>query len=100
METNKKVHNPSKKRVKYILILLIMFMVWASIIIYQQWLNIDKIKNKVTELEKNEQTVIKTRENLEKKVLLLQDYNYIAELARKYYFLSKPGEIIFISPKE
>ncbi len=30
----------------------------------------------------------------------LNDDKYIAELARKQYFLSKEGEIIFITPDE
>lgn len=30
----------------------------------------------------------------------LKDENYLAELARRDYFLSKPNEIIFVLPKE
>ncbi len=97
--SNKK-HNPSKKRMKVISFLLFAFLVWAIFTIYNQWVIIKDIQVKLNELEEEQQNAIDKKKDLEKKVYLLHDDDHIAELARRYYFLSKPGEIILISPEE
>ena len=96
----KKNVNPSKKRIKWIILLLIGFMIWAGMTLYKQSLDIKKLQAEISELEGEEQQALTSKEELEKKVHLLQNDEYIAEIARKYYFLSKPGEIIFISPED
>lgn len=98
--TTKKISNPSRKRIRSILFLMFGFVIWASFTIYNQRIDINDKMSKLEELEIIEQQATQTKEDLKKDVLLLQDSDYIAELARKYYFLSKPGEYIFISPEE
>ena len=100
MSAINKAKNPSKKRVKWTLIVLTMYALWASFTVYSQWKDIDVKEERLTELQKEQEHVIANKKELEDKVKMLQDENYIADLARRYYFLSKPGEIIFISPKE
>lgn len=39
-------------------------------------------------------------ENLQEEITLLQDTEYILQIARRDYFLSKEGEIIFKVPEE
>ncbi|OEG00303.1 hypothetical protein BHF71_05205 [Vulcanibacillus modesticaldus] len=95
-----KINNPSKKRIKGILLILAAFSLWAIFTVYHQWQDISEIKGKLVELKKEEQRVLTIKNDLEKKAQLLQNKDYIAELARKYYFLSKPGEIIIISLEE
>jgi len=75
-------------------------MLWAGTTIFKQRIDIAEKKVVLEELKQEEQQVITTKKELEEKALLLQSYDYIAELARKYYFLSKPGEYIFISPED
>lgn len=96
----KKINNSSKKRMRSITLLLFLFVLWTGITVYNQRIDIKAKENKLDELKLVEQHAIDTKEELENKVLLLQDDEYIADLARKYYFLSKPGEYIFISPQE
>lgn len=45
-------------------------------------------------------TVTETQEMLKLQITKLEDDEYIAKLARKEYFLSEDGEIIFTIPKE
>jgi len=96
----KKITNSSKKRMRSITLLLLIFVLWAGITVYNQRVDIKVKEDKLNELKLAEQQAIDTKKDLETKVLLLQDDEYIADLARKYYFLSKPGEYIFITPQE
>jgi len=96
----KKKHNPSKKRMKVVFFALSAFLMWVMFTLYNQWVEIKEIQAKLSDLKNEEQELINAKKELEKKVYRLHDEDYIAELARKYYFLSKPGEIIIISPEE
>jgi len=50
-------------------------------------------------LEKRIEELEKQQKQLEEEIKKLNDDDYIAELARKHYFLSKDGEIIFTVPE-
>ncbi|TCS80153.1 FtsB family cell division protein [Tepidibacillus fermentans] len=97
-KTNQGTKN-SKKRLQWVLFILFLFLVWAGYTGYNQWTVIQQKKDKIEKLKVQEQNVQKEKQELEKQILLLQKDDYIAEIARKYYFLSKPGEFIFISPQ-
>jgi len=84
---------------KLLVLILVAFISWTGYTSYHQWLNIKEKKLIFKELKEKEEEVLTTQKELEKKVLLLKNNEYIAEMARKYYFLSKPGEIIIISPE-
>ncbi len=75
-------------------------MLWAGNTGYNQWVTIQQKKDRMEKLQVQEQATTKEKQNLEKQILFLQKDDYIAEIARKYYFLSKPGEYIFISPQQ
>lgn len=51
-------------------------------------------------VEKELQEIQETQEMLKLQIAKLDDDDYIAKLARKEYFLSEEGEIIFTIPKE
>ncbi|RSK25496.1 septum formation initiator family protein [Bacillus sp. HMF5848] len=53
----------------------------------------DKLIYELKELEKEQKS-------LEQEIVKLQDEEYVAKLARKEYFLSKDGEIIFNLPED
>lgn len=99
MGTAKIDKKPSNIRVKIISIILILFLSWALLTIYEQLIDIKIIKNELGVLNQEHQEVISNNEELNKEVQLLQNDEYIANLAREYYFLSKPGEILIISPE-
>ncbi|GBF11391.1 septum formation initiator family protein [Tepidibacillus infernus] len=100
MSKKNQINHASRKRIHAIILLLMTFIVWAGFTGYNQWIDIKEKKAKLVELQKQEQQVAETKRELEKKVMLLQNKEYIAEMARKYYFLSKPGEFIIITPEE
>ncbi len=58
-----------------------------------------KIEDK-KKLEQKLETLEKQQKRLEEEIKKLHDDDYIAELARKKYFLSKEGEIIFTVPEK
>lgn len=98
--SNEKNNNSSKKRIRGIILVLIAFLLWTGLTGYNQWIDIKEKKLMLAELVQEEQKVIVTKKELEKKVYLLQDDDYIADIARKNYFLSKPDELIFITSEE
>ena len=54
----------------------------------------------ITNVQEELMTVQEQKQILELQIAKLQDDEYIAKLARKEYFLSEEGEIIFTIPKE
>jgi cell division protein DivIC len=61
---------------------------------------IDKQIKTKEQLEEKLSTLQKDEKRLQEEIKKLNDDQYIAELARKQYFLSKEGEIIFITPDD
>lgn len=98
MKGNSKENIKSKRRMKLITFLLLLITIWTGYTSYHQWQNIKQKEQKLTALEASYQEQNEHKLELEKKILLLQNDDYIADLARKLYFFSKPGEVIFITP--
>ncbi|WP_027410143.1 FtsB family cell division protein [Anoxybacteroides tepidamans] len=68
--------------------------------LHSQSSNIEtKIQNQ-KKLEQQLKVLEKRQKRLEEEIKKLHDDDYIAELARKKYFLSKDGEIIFTVPQK
>lgn len=86
-------------RVRIFTLLIVMFLIWAVATIYNQQNGIANIKNELNTLNHEKEKVVLNNKKLKEKVNLLQSDEHIAQLARKYYFLSKPGEILIISPE-
>jgi cell division protein DivIC len=89
-----------RKRVKLLIVILLVFVIWAGWTLYGQWVDLNKTKAEMAELKLLEERIFSERAKLEREKILLNNYDYIAEIAREYYFMSKPGEIIIISPGE
>ncbi|TFJ92990.1 FtsB family cell division protein [Lentibacillus salicampi] len=53
----------------------------------------EQLQNEMTALEKNEQ-------NLKEEIKLLNDEEYVLDIARTNYFFSEEGELIFKIPEE
>lgn len=86
---------------------LIVFFIFASVVVIslistilnQNARIIDKEEEKQKALVQLEE-VIKQQEQLNLQIMKLEDDEYIAKLARKEYFMSEDGEIIFTIPRE
>lgn len=93
-----------KRRRKAILKRLIVFstlavLVLGSLTIYhfkQRSLQAD-IENEYTELQEEMNQLEKEEKDLMEEIALLKDEDYVLELARTNYFLSKEGELIFLT---
>lgn len=90
----------SNKKTRLFLLLIIIFAVWTGVKVYGQLSDIKGLNEELLDLQKEEEKFLNIKAGLEKEELMLHNYDYIAEIAREYYFLSKPGEIIIISPKD
>src|SRR5690625_1083599 len=74
------------------------FVMWAGIQLYQQT---GKIADKQHELEQAElklQQATETKQELQARIERLRNPEYVDELARKEYYMSREGEIIFVDP--
>lgn len=89
-----------KRRMKLVTFVMVSFLVWAGYTWYTQAQMLDEKKESLAELKQQSAALKKEQEELQFKVEKLQDKEYIGELARKYYFFSKPGEIIFVVPEK
>ena len=78
-------------------IVIIAGLVSANISLKERLAGKEAYKLEVTE---QLQAVTDTQEMLKLQITKLEDDEYIAKLARKEYFLSEDGEIIFTIPKE
>ena len=90
-----------KKRYKFrfrlfIYILILIGMVSGlSYTCFSTWKQINEKNKYKEELENKYLTVVEKGENLEGKIVKLQDPEYSAKYAREKFLYSKPGELIF-----
>ncbi|MCF6094689.1 septum formation initiator family protein [Microaerobacter geothermalis] len=92
------VNKGQKRRLRLMMGILILFMAWAIYTWYDQSLIIKQKQFELTQYQKEREEVYREYKELNQQVNKLNDEEYVAELARKYYFLAKPGEILFIIP--
>lgn len=89
----------AKRRLTIWLAVCVLFFTWAAVQSFHQQ---GKIADKQAELERVEQQLKdaqrKERE-LETRIELLHDPDYVSELARKEYYMTKEGEIIIVDPR-
>lgn len=97
----------AKRKRKLLFRRLIVFFVFASLISYfmistliSQASSLDEIKAEQKQLKEELNTLVKTETILKEEIVKLNDDEYIAKLARKDYFLSEEGEVIFNIPQE
>lgn len=92
-------HDPGKRRRLTIwLIVCTMVVGWAG---FQSFHQSHKIADKRAELMQIEEKLQQTKtahKELQAKIKRLEDPEFIAELARKEYLMTREGEIIFVQP--
>ena len=79
-------------------ILVLMTSIWIGTTIYAQSQTISEKEQLREEALLTLQEVEEEQERLEEQILLLNDEEYLAKMARSEYFLSEEGEIIFALP--
>lgn len=89
-----------KARIRLAIIALLAFSIWVAWTLLGQWADIRETQKQIEAMRAQEERILSEKSRLEREKILLHNYDYIAEIAREYYFLSKPDEIIIISPDE
>ncbi|GEN34559.1 hypothetical protein ADA01nite_20190 [Aneurinibacillus danicus] len=81
-------------------IIVVLFLSWAGYTYYSQSQQLADKQRELTDLQRQVTKVQEEQKQLELQVKRMNDKEYIGELARKNFFLSKEGEIIFLTPDE
>lgn len=87
-------------RFTFLSVLLMVLSAAFLYILHSQSVNIEAKMRDQKKLEQRLESLEKQQKRLEEEIKRLHDDDYIAELARKKYFLSKQGEIIFAVPEK
>ncbi|RNF38342.1 FtsB family cell division protein [Planococcus salinus] len=80
-------------------IVVLMASIWIGSTIYAQSQTISEKEQARDEALMTLQQMEEEQARLEEQILLLNDDEYLAKMARSEYFLSEEGEIIFALPK-
>ncbi len=80
-------------------VVFLLAVIWIGTTLYGQSQSIAEKEVQRAETLAALQEVEKEQAQLKEQIILLNDDDYIAKLARKEYFLSDEGEIIFTMPK-
>lgn len=92
---------PRNKRNKFMRragFLLIVGLIVSSLMysnVRHQQVEVQKIREQKVELQKQHDNLLKEKRFLEKEIAQLNDDEYILKIARRDFFFSKEGEIIF-----
>lgn len=88
-----------KRRMRLVMFFVLCFSVWTGYTVYLQSGILSEKEAELTKLRQEATDVSRSQAELTYKVSRLNDKEYIAELARKTYFLTKPGEQIYVVPE-
>jgi len=88
-----------KRRIRISLFIVLFFSIWTGYTLYLQSGVLAEKEAQLEALKQEAASVQQKQTELIYKVSRLNDKEYIAELARKHFFLSKPGEIIYVIPE-
>lgn len=95
----------AKRRKKLLIRRLVVFVLFAGVMSYfmistliSQASSLDEIKQEQKQLNAELTGLKKDEKILKEEIIKLNDDEYIAKLARKDYFLSEEGEVIFNIP--
>lgn len=88
-----------RRLIAYSIVTIILSMSFISVLLSQYELLSEK-KLEKEQLEKELEMVKQEERNLREEIKKLNDYEYIGELARRDYFFSDEGEIIFSFPND
>jgi len=87
-----------KRRLRVLGVVVTAFCLWAGFTWYDQQATLLEKKEELKKVEQLANQEKLENDELKYQVSRLNDRDYIAEIARRDYYLSKPGEIIFLTP--
>lgn len=88
-----------KRRIRLVLFFVLCLFVWAYYTLYVQSEDLAGKKAELEALKQEMNAVQAEQAELTYKASRLYDQDYIAELARKQFFYTKPGESIYVIPE-
>ncbi len=101
-----KRHRMSPKERRYQTIFMVIMSVCAVIILlsgvslFQSYSKVRSLRTEQATVQKESSELKETQSTLKHEISMLKDSSYIEKLARARYFLSKPGEQIYVFPEE
>ncbi|AOM84615.1 FtsB family cell division protein [Salisediminibacterium beveridgei] len=87
------------RRLSVFAAVILLFTGFAGFTIYQQSEQMAEQEAEIARLEVQQQELKSEELRLESEIESLQDPEYIAEIARRDFFLTKPGETLFQIPE-
>jgi cell division protein DivIC len=96
VDKNKK---KKRRRLKLLGMMMVAFLIWAGSFWMEQKEILQTKKAELDAVKVKIQEVNEEQAELSYQIKRLHDKDYIAEVARRDYFLSKPGEMIFKVPQ-
>jgi cell division protein DivIC len=102
---NKAVSSPSnrkgqKRRIRLFFFVILCCFIWSAYTLYLQSGELDKKKSELSVLQQERAVLQQQQEELAYEASRLNDPEYMAELARKRIYFTKPGESIYVIPEE
>ena len=92
MVQTKSIQAATKRRLKIWLFLIVLFIGWAVYTVINQMYQKDNLNEQLMSLEANRDAMAQELQELENKVMLLNDPEYMSQLATKEQGLVKEGE--------
>lgn len=92
MAQTKSIQAATKRRLKIWLFLIVLFIGWAVYTVINQMYQKDNLNEQLMSLEANRDAMAQELQELENKVMLLNDPEYMSQLATKEQGLVKEGE--------
>lgn len=87
------------RRLAAFVVLLGLVVYGMTHVIHAQSVKLDKMEAKRAHLQKQLTTTKDQQQKLKQQIKRLNDDEYLGKLARKNFYMSKDGEIIFTTPK-
>lgn len=81
------------------MVLLLCFMSWAAVTIWDQFGKLHTKNAAVKELQTQQEAALKLNADTKREIARLNDNEYIEQIIRKDLHYIKPGETIFFTPK-
>jgi len=100
-ETRSELPPTKPRRFKARKWLLVGTTAWAAyVFLFVQSPSLERLDGEQQQLNEDIRHLQQANQELEKRIQQLQDPEYIAEIARKKYMMVKPGETLFVEPKQ
>lgn len=88
-----------KRRMRLFFFFILCFFVWTGYTLYLQSGVLSRKEAEFDVLQQDSATLLQQQEELTYEASRLNDKDYLAELARKRIYYTKPGESIYVIPE-